>query len=76
MRVGNGEWKDLNVSTIKTDSHRFSLKCNLNGVLSTFSAVITPNQIDIFNEVIANIFQHFKIFFCSDRLLFLFVSFL
>lgn len=38
---------------MQPDEHnqRFSLKCNLNGVVSTFSAVITANQIDIFNEV-------------------------
>lgn len=51
VRINNGEWKKLNVSTIASDASRFSLKCSLDGVISTFSAVITPDQIDIFNEV-------------------------
>lgn len=51
VRIGDGEWKTLQVTPIQTDSQRFSLKCNVNGVISTFSAVINADQIDIFNEV-------------------------
>lgn len=51
VRVDNGEWKDLKVFAVNSDSSRFTLKCSLDGVVSTFSAVITPDQIDIFNEV-------------------------
>lgn len=52
LRVDNGEWKSCSVQMQPDErNQRFSLKCNLNGVVSTFSAVITANQIDIFNEV-------------------------
>lgn len=50
VRVDNGEWKDLKVSTVSSDTSRFILKCNLDGVISTFSAVVTPDNVDIFNE--------------------------
>lgn len=51
VRVDNGQWINLKVSLVNSDSSRFTLKCSLDGVVSTFSAVITPDQIDIFNEV-------------------------
>lgn len=52
LRVDDGEWKKCSVQLQPDESHqRFSMKCNLDGVVSTFSAVITSNQIDVFNNV-------------------------
>lgn len=51
VRVDNGEWRDLKVATVNTDASRFTLKCSLDGVISTFSAVVTSDHVDIFNEV-------------------------
>lgn len=41
----------MKVSIVKTDQDRYSLKCNLSGVVSTFSAVMTEDHVDIFDDV-------------------------
>lgn len=52
IKIDDSEWKTLTVKTVN-DSHpnRFTLRINLDGVESTFSAVIIENNIDVFNEV-------------------------
>lgn len=43
-------WKEVR-ATVQPHAERFTLKCNIDGVFSTFSAVIAPDQVAIFNEV-------------------------
>lgn len=52
LKINDGEWIPFSVKTVEDPNpNRFTLKLNLNGVESTFSAVIRENIIDIFNEV-------------------------
>lgn len=49
-KVNDGEWRNVQVKTVK-DDNRFSLKLNVDGSVVNFSAVITPEAVTIFNEV-------------------------
>lgn len=52
IRVAAGQpWKVVH-ATVESHAERFTLKCNIDGIFSTFSAVISPEQVAIFNEVI------------------------
>lgn len=52
IKVNDAEWKKCSVRMVKDAiENRYTLKLNLDGIQSTFSAVIASNTIDIFNEV-------------------------
>lgn len=52
VKINDSEWYPCSIETVAdSNKNRFSLKLNVNGVRSTYSAVITPNAVDIFNEV-------------------------
>lgn len=52
IKIDDGQWKSCSIQNhIDAVNQRFTLKCNLNGVVTTFSAVITTNHIDVFNDV-------------------------
>lgn len=50
VRVDCGSWKQVEA---KRELHngRFTIKCSIDGQLSSFSAVISPEEVSIFNEV-------------------------
>lgn len=50
VRVDSGCWRHVEA---KRESHngRFTIKCSIDGQLSTFSAVISPEEVSIFNAV-------------------------
>lgn len=50
IRVNDGDWKVVK-ATIEAHPERFTLKCNIDGVFGNFSAVISPENVAIFNEV-------------------------
>lgn len=50
VKVNEGEWKNVNVK-ILPDDERFTLKINIDGNVFTYSVVITPEKVTIFNEV-------------------------
>jgi 3-methylcrotonyl-CoA carboxylase alpha subunit len=50
VKVNDGEWQNVHVKTIK-DEGRFTLKVSMNGSVSNFSVVITPQTVTIFNMV-------------------------
>lgn len=52
IKINDNEWKPFSVKTVQdSNPNRFTLKLNLDGVQSIFSAVIKEHIIDIFNEV-------------------------
>lgn len=52
IKIDNSEWRSFEVYPVEEQqSNRFTSKLNLDGVQSTFSAVISSELIDIFNEV-------------------------
>lgn len=52
IKINDGEYKPFSVKTVQDPNpNRFTLKLNLDGVESIFSAVIRDHIIDIFNEV-------------------------
>lgn len=52
IKINESEWKPFSVKTVKdSNPNRFTLKLNLDGVESIYSAVIREHFIDIFNEV-------------------------
>lgn len=52
IKIDDSHWVPCTIRTIKdSNSNRFTLKLNLNGIQSTYSAVIASGRIDIFNEV-------------------------
>lgn len=52
IKINDSEWKTLKIKTVEDpNSNRFTLRINLSDIESSFSAVITENFIDIFNEV-------------------------
>lgn len=52
IKINDSEWKTLTIKIVKDPRpNRFTLRINLSGIESTFSAVINENFIDIFNEV-------------------------
>lgn len=61
LQIDNGPWKKCSIEIHSNSkiNNRLNLKCNLNGMISSYSAVISPNQIDVFNEV--NNFDIFSI---------------
>lgn len=50
VKVNDGEWRKVSVQTVKDDD-RFTLKINMEGVVSNFSVVITPETLTYFDEV-------------------------
>lgn len=56
IKINDGEWKNVNVKTVKDDG-RFTLKINMDGSVFNFSVVITPEIVTIFNQV--NLKNHF-----------------
>lgn len=50
VKIDNGNWKVVKPSLLD-HPQRFSIKTNIDGVFTTFSAVISPEQVAIFNEV-------------------------
>lgn len=53
VKVNENDWKLVDAkSVIGEQSGRFTIKCEIDGIFSTFSTVISPEQIAIFNEVI------------------------
>lgn len=52
IKINDGEWKPITLETVQDENtNRFTLKLNLDGDRSIFSAVINENIVDIFNEV-------------------------
>lgn len=52
IKIGDAEWRTFEVYPVQEQqANRASLKLNLDGVQSTFSAVISSELIDVFNEV-------------------------
>lgn len=49
VRIDNGNWKVVKPSLVD-HPQRFSIKTNIDGVFSTFSAVISPEQVAVFTE--------------------------
>lgn len=70
VKINDSEWQPFEVYPVKEpQSNRFTLKLNLSGVQSTFSAVISSEWIDVFNEVRSKKFyryflkiSHFSVF--------------
>lgn len=55
IKINDSEWKPLTVKPVKeANPNRFTLKINLGGEQSTFSAFVTKSTIDVFNEVSQN----------------------
>lgn len=50
VKVDGGEWISVNAS-VQPHPERFSLKCDINGVYENYSAVISPENVTLFNEV-------------------------
>lgn len=50
VKIDNGPWKVVK-SSLLDHPQRFSIKTNIDGIFTTFSAVISPEQVAIFNEV-------------------------
>lgn len=50
VQVDGGKWTQVN-ATAQPHPDRFSLRCNIDGTCANFSAVISPEQVAIFNEV-------------------------
>lgn len=52
IKIDDSDWKSCEIySTDDPNPNRFTMKLNLDGVQSTFSAVVSSENIDIFNEV-------------------------
>lgn len=52
IKINDGKYKPFSVKTVQDPNpNRFTLKLNLDGIESIFSAVIKDHIIDIFNEV-------------------------
>lgn len=52
MKINDSDWQSFDIYPVaEPENNRFTLKLNLNGVQSTFSAVISSESIDVFNEV-------------------------
>lgn len=52
VKIDGSEWQPFEVYPVEEpQSNRFTLKLNLSGVQSTFSAAISSEFIDVFNEV-------------------------
>lgn len=49
IRIDNGNWKNVQINNIN-EPERFTLRSNIDGILSNFSAVISPDSIEIFNK--------------------------
>ncbi|KAJ6599630.1 Methylcrotonoyl-CoA carboxylase subunit alpha, mitochondrial, partial [Pseudolycoriella hygida] len=49
VQINDGKWKVVNPSLLD-HPQRFSIKTNIDGIFSTFSAVISPEQVAVFNE--------------------------
>ena len=50
VKVDEGEWKNVTATTSKFDG-RFTLRINIDGALTEFSAVISPENVAVFGEV-------------------------
>lgn len=50
VKVNDGEWKTVSIKMIPEDG-RFTLKINIDGNLFSYSCVITPERVSVFNEV-------------------------
>lgn len=50
VKVNDGEWKNVHIKVVPEDG-RFTLKINIDGNLFSYSCVITPERVSIFNEV-------------------------
>lgn len=50
VKIDNGKWKVVK-SSLLNHPQRFSIKTSIDGIFTTFSAVISPEQVAIFNEV-------------------------
>lgn len=50
VQIDNGSWKVVRASLLD-HPQRFSIKTNIDGTHSKFSAVISPEQIAVFTEV-------------------------
>lgn len=50
VRINDGGWKNVKTGVIK-HAERFSLRVNIDGNRSSFSAVISPENVAIFNQV-------------------------
>lgn len=52
ISIDDSEWMPCSIRMIDDlNSNRYTLKLNLNGIQSTYSAVISSGTIDVFNEV-------------------------
>ncbi|CRK91156.1 CLUMA_CG004841, isoform A [Clunio marinus] len=49
VKVNDGEWRNVNVKVLKDDS-RYTLKLSMDGSVSNFSVVVTPEIVTIFNQ--------------------------
>lgn len=50
VRVDSGNWRNVEAKRELRDG-RFTVKCSIDGQLSSFSAVISPEEVSIFNAV-------------------------
>lgn len=50
VRVDDGKWREVKTEVVR-HAERFSLRVNIDGSRSNFSAVICPENVAIFNEV-------------------------
>jgi 3-methylcrotonyl-CoA carboxylase alpha subunit len=50
IKIENGEFKNVKVTPLHTQQNRFSLRTNIDGKFSNISAVISPENVTIFNE--------------------------
>lgn len=52
LKINDSDWKTCSVQAVNDgNDNRFTLKLNLDGVQSTFCAVIAQKTVDVFNEV-------------------------
>lgn len=51
VRIDDGCWSQVEAKRESRDG-RFTVRCSIDGQLSSFSAVISPEEVSIFNEVI------------------------
>lgn len=49
-KVNNGQWNEVELSTLNNNAKRFNIKSNINGSISKYSAVIDEDTITLFTE--------------------------
>lgn len=65
VAVNSGDWTDV-TATQEFDNERFTLRSNIGGVFSTFSTVITPDGLSLFDENGQKAFEFVKPKFLTE----------